>query len=266
MQLTGRDGLAAQPVPQKTQEAAMLREIVLDTETTGLDPKTGDRIVEIGCLELVNRFPSGREWHYYFNPDRDMPEGAFKVHGISAEFLKDKPRFKEFAKDFLGFIGDATLVIHNAPFDMNFLNHELTRLKLGPLSMDRVVDTLAMARRKHPGAQASLDALCKRYGVDTTVRNKHGALIDCKLLADVYIEMLGARQANLLLPGDRVPSHTEANGAAPAADANGGINPHSRTTARQRSKPLPSRLSQDDIAKHDAFVATLGPQAIWLKS
>jgi DNA polymerase III subunit epsilon len=242
----------------------MLHEIVLDTETTGLDPKTGDRIVEIGCLELVNRFPSGREWHFYFNPDRDMPEGAFKVHGISAEFLQDKPRFRDHAEDFLQFIGDATLVIHNAPFDMNFLNHELARLKLGPLSMDRVIDTLAMARRKHPGAQASLDALCKRYGVDTSVRNKHGALVDCKLLADVYIEMLGARQANLLLAGDRGVANAAASAAAP--DATGQRNAtQPRTTARQRPKPLPARLTADDIAKHKAFIATLGPQAIWLK-
>ena len=242
----------------------MLREIVLDTETTGLDPKTGDRIVEIGCLELVNRFPSGREWHFYFNPDRDMPEGAFKVHGISAEFLKDKPRFHEFAKDFIDFIGEATLVIHNAPFDMNFLNHELTRLQLGPLPMDRVVDTLAMARRKHPGAQASLDALCKRYGVDTSARNKHGALIDCKLLADVYIEMLGARQANLLLAGDRAPQKSGTNGATattPGQSASGQV----RMAARQRPTPLPSRLTDDDLARHTAFIETLGPQAIWLK-
>ena len=246
----------------------MLREIVLDTETTGLDPKTGDRIVEIGCLELVNRFPSGREWHYYFNPDRDMPEGAFKVHGLSAEFLKDKPRFHQFANEFIDFIGEATLVIHNAPFDMNFLNHELARLKLGPLSMDRVIDTLAMARRKHPGAQASLDALCKRYGVDTAVRNKHGALIDCKLLADVYIEMLGARQANLLLAGDRTSQTGGVNGGvngAGAATAVQSANPQSRTTARQRPTPLTSRLTDDDLARHTAFIETLGPQAIWLK-
>ena len=237
----------------------MLREIILDTETTGLDPRTGDRVVEIGCLELVNRFPSGNEWHFYFNPDRDMPDGAFKVHGISADFLRDKPRFHELADKFVDFIGDATLVIHNAPFDIGFLNHELGRLKLGPISMDRVVDTLAMARRKHPGAQASLDALCKRYGIDTAVRSKHGALVDCKLLADVYVEMLGERQANLLLAGVRgVP--------APAVGTSGEANlAPAFGTARQRAKPLPARLTEDDIVRHKAFVATLGPQAVWYK-
>lgn len=241
-----------------------MREIILDTETTGLDPKTGDRIVEIGCLELVNRFPSGREWHYYFNPDRDMPQEAFKVHGISAEFLKDKPRFHELAEDFVDFIGDAVLVIHNAAFDINFLNFELGQLKLAQISMDRVVDTLAMARRKHPGAQASLDALCKRYGIDTSVRNKHGALIDCKLLADVYIEMLGARQANLLLAADRGSS---SNGPpAGPATGHGTVSSQPRLAARQRPRPLPSRLTGDDIARHQAFVATLGPQALWTKA
>jgi DNA polymerase III subunit epsilon len=238
----------------------MLREIILDTETTGLDPKTGDRIVEIGCLELLNRFPSGNEWHFYFNPDRDMPDGAFKVHGISADFLKDKPRFHELADQFIDFIGDATLVIHNAPFDMGFLNHELGRLKLGPLSMDRVVDTLAMARRKHPGSPASLDALCKRYGVDTAVRSKHGALVDCKLLADVYVEMLGERQANLLLAGDRGAQTPTAG----ASDGARGATPGTKAV-RQRTKPLAPRLTEDDQARHKAFVETLGPQAIWLK-
>jgi DNA polymerase III subunit epsilon len=244
----------------------MLREIVLDTETTGLDPKTGDRVVEIGCLELINRFPSGKEWHHYFNPDRDMPQEAFKVHGISAEFLKDKPRFNAQAAGFLDFIGDATLVIHNANFDINFLNHELGRLKLGPISMDRVVDTLALARRKHPGAPASLDALCKRYGVDTTVRSKHGALIDCKLLADVYVEMLGERQANLLLSGDRAAggaSSGNANSSGFADRANGATNAGG---ARQRPQALNSRLTADDLANHKAFVATLGAGAIWAKS
>ena len=244
----------------------MLREIVLDTETTGLDPKNGDRIVEIGCLELVNRFPSGREWHYFLNPDRDMPAEAFKIHGISADFLKDKQRFHELAEDFVTFIGDATLVIHNANFDINFLNHELARVKLAPLSMDRVVDTLALARRKHPGAQASLDALCKRYGIDTTVRSKHGALVDCKLLADVYVEMLGERQANLLLAADRdAPAATAAAGPA-AGKANGPGGAAVAKTTRQRPKPLAPRLTADDIARHAAFVETLGPQAIWLKA
>ena len=240
----------------------MLREIILDTETTGLDPKRGDRIVEIGCLELVNRFPSGREWHHYFNPDRDMPNEAFKVHGLSAEFLKDKKRFHEMAADFVDFIGDATLVIHNATFDITFLNHELARLKLSALSMDRVVDTLALARRKHPGAQASLDALCKRYGVDTTVRSKHGALIDCKLLADVYVEMLGQRQANLLLAAEG--SSAVNLGAATSASGLPGGAGH-RVAARQRPSPLPARLTAEELEKHAAFVETLGSQAIWAR-
>lgn len=251
----------------------MLREIILDTETTGLDPKTGDRIVEIGCLELVNRFPTGNEWHVYFNPDRDMPAGAFKVHGISAEFLADKPRFHERADDFLAFIGDATLVIHNANFDIGFLNYELWKLKREPLSMDRVVDTLAMARRKHPGSPASLDALCKRYGVDTTVRSKHGALVDCKLLADVYVEMLGLRQANLLLAGDRGAAAAPATGGGrcggggPERAVPGQYPVGAGATAprRSRPKPLAARLTDDDRARHKAFIETLGPQAFWLK-
>ena len=243
-----------------------MREIVLDTETTGLDPRTGDRIVEIGCLELINRFPSGNEWHHYFNPGRDMPAEAFKVHGISAEFLADKPRFDALAAEFVAFIGDATLVIHNAPFDIGFLNHELGRLKLGPIAMDRTIDTLALARRKHPGSPATLDALCKRYGVDTAVRAKHGALVDCKLLADVYVEMLGVRQADLLLagapdsagPGMVTPVLNGINSSA------GGL-PASRT-ARQRPKPLPARLTDADLALHKIFVETLGPQAIWSRA
>ena len=237
----------------------MLREIVLDTETTGLDHRTGDRIVEIGCLELVNRFPSGREWHHYFNPDRDMPREAFNVHGISAEFLKDKPRFKELAGDFVSFLGDAVLVIHNASFDIGFLNAELAKVGHAALSMDRAVDTLALARRKHPGAQATLDALCKRYGIDSTVRSKHGALVDCKLLAAVYVEMLGERQARLELASDRssravLPGVASGAGRAPA-----------REPARVRPRPLAPRLSADDLARHRAFVEQLGPQSSWPK-
>ena len=250
----------------------MLREIVLDTETTGLDPRTGDRIVEIGCLELVNRFPSGKEWHHYVNPDRDMPAEAFKVHGISADFLKDKPRFHELAADFVAFIGDATLVIHNAPFDIGFLNHELGRLKLGSIAMDRTVDTLALARRKHPGSPATLDALCKRYGVDTAVRTKHGALVDCKLLADVYVEMLGERQANLLLAGEGratgeapvVPPGTGTRTGTSGNAGSGGL--HANRPARQRPTPLPPRLTEADLALHKAFVETIGPQAIWARA
>ena len=194
-----------------------------------------------------------------------MPQEAFNVHGISAEFLKDKPRFHEKAQEFVEFIGDATLVIHNAPFDMGFLNHELGRLQLGPLpGGDRVVDTLALARRKHPGSPATLDALCKRYGVDTTVRNKHGALIDCKLLADVYIEMLGVRQANLLLAGDGGGAGAgSANTTSPAASR---VNGSETRSARRRPQPLAPRLTDEDLALHKAFVETLGPNAIWAKA
>jgi DNA polymerase-3 subunit epsilon len=231
----------------------MLREIVLDTETTGLDPTQGDRIVEIGALELVNRFPSGREWHHYFDPERDMPQAAFEVHGISAEFLKGKPKFAELADDFVEFVGDAPLVIHNASFDIKFLNAELARSGHGLLTSERAVDTLAMARRKHPGAPATLDALCKRYGIDTTVRTKHGALIDCKLLADVYVEMLGEKQARLVLAGA---------GAGPVVPSVGGLR-QMRAKAMQRPEPLAPRLAPEELAAHKAFVDQLGSKAIW---
>ena len=164
-----------------------MREIILDTETTGLDPNEGHRLVEIGCVEMIDRNPTGATWHKYFNPERDMPVEAFNVHGLSAEFLSDKPLFAELAQEFVDFVGDAHLVIHNAGFDMRFLNAELKRVNLAVLAMDRVVDTLAMARRKHPGARASLDELCQRYGIDNSKRVKHGALLDAEILAEVYI-------------------------------------------------------------------------------
>ncbi len=176
-----------------------MREIVLDTETTGLNPNGGDRLIEIGCVELINRIPTGREYHVYINPERDVPAEAEAVHGLSTQFLLDKPLFKVVASDFMVFIADDPLVIHNAAFDVGFLNAELARLRLGPITMDRVVDTLQLARRKHPGGPNSLDALCKRYGIDNSNRIKHGALMDSLLLADVYIELLGERQATLVL-------------------------------------------------------------------
>ncbi len=176
---------------------AMLREIVLDTETTGLDPRKGDRLIEIGCVELVNRIPSGREFHRFINPERDVPAEAQAVHGISTAFLLDKPLFSAVAQEFLEFVGEDVLVIHNATFDMGFLNHELGRLGKGAIPMTRVVDTLQLARRKHPAGPNSLDALCKRYGIDNSKRIKHGALMDSLLLAEVYIELLGERQAML---------------------------------------------------------------------
>jgi DNA polymerase-3 subunit epsilon len=245
-------------VPANEGGAGMLREIVLDTETTGLDPQSGDRIVEIGCLELVNRFPSGREWHSYFNPDRDMPKEAFAVHGISSDFLKDKPRFAELADDLLEFLADASLIIHNAAFDINFLNTELKKIGKPQIEIDRVVDTLQLARRKHPGSPASLDALCKRYGIDMAVRKKHGALVDCKLLADVYVELLGERQARLEL--------TVVNGVETPAAASPVPSRRRARSARKRPEPLPSRLSPEEAAAHAKFVETLGADALWLKT
>lgn len=230
-----------------------MREIVLDTETTGLNPNGGDRLIEIGCVELFNRIPTGREYHVYINPERDVPAEAEKVHGLSTKFLLDKPLFAIVARDFLDFIADDPLVIHNAAFDIGFLNAELDRLKLGPILMDRVVDTLQLARRKHPAGPNTLDALCKRYGIDNSNRIKHGALLDSLLLADVYIELLGERQATLVLADKserQSAEHRSRRG--------------SQTTA-QRSAPLPARITPETKAAHRAFVETLGGGSpIWL--
>ena len=175
----------------------LMREIVLDTETTGLDPNEGHRLVEIGCVEILHGLPTGKTWHHYFNPERDMPSDAFAVHGLSREFLADKPLFEHLAEEFLAFVGEAQLVIHNAGFDMRFLNAELARIKRPTLPLDRAVDTLALARRKHPGARVSLDELCQRYGIDNSRRVRHGALLDAEILAEVYIELVGGRQTTL---------------------------------------------------------------------
>lgn len=228
-----------------------MREIVLDTETTGLDPKTGDRLVEIGCVELLNQFPTGRSYHVYINPERSMPREAFEVHGLSDDFLSDKPRFDDVADAFLNFIADGRLVIHNAQFDMGFINHELKRSGRATIAQDRVVDTLQIARRKHPGSPASLDALCSRYGIDTSKRVKHGALLDAELLAEVYIELNGGRQADL--------------GLGPAATTAVQREARSRGVTRPRPAPLPSRISDAERAAHAAFVASLGPNAVWLR-
>ncbi len=228
----------------------MQREIVLDTETTGLDPKRGDRLIEIGCVELLNRIPTGREFHVFVNPERDVPEDAVKIHGITGDFLKDKPLFVDVAGDFHGFIGDAQLVIHNAQFDIGFINMELERVKLPIVSMDRVVDTLALARRKHPAGPNNLDALCKRYGIDNSKRIKHGALMDSFLLAQVYLELLGERQAMLVL------SRTESGRSSAGGSAGG-------RQVRARPEALPPRICEADEAAHRAFVETLGPNAIW---
>lgn len=229
----------------------MLREIVLDTETTGLDPRKGDRLIEIGCIEIVNRIPTGREFHRFINPERTVPAEAEAVHGISTEFLLDKPLFSEVAEEFIDFIAGDTLVIHNAVFDVGFLNAELERLGQGPpISMSRVVDTLQLARRKHPAGPNSLDALCKRYGIDNSKRIKHGALMDSLLLAEVYVELLGERQASLVLGSERAGS---VRGARVGASAVRGPRP----------APLPVRLTEELIAAHRAFVETLGPKALW---
>ena len=176
-----------------------MREIILDTETTGLDPLRGDRLVEIGCVEIFNRMPTGQTFHRHINPERDMPAEAFAVHGLSSEFLADKPLFAHVVEEFLEFIGDAPLVIHNASFDIGFINAELDRIKRPPIARDRLVDTLLLARRKHPGVSNRLDDLCSRYAIDNSRRTKHGALLDAELLAEVYIDLIGARQSQLIL-------------------------------------------------------------------
>jgi DNA polymerase-3 subunit epsilon len=225
-----------------------MREIVLDTETTGLEAFQGDRLVEIGCVELLNRIPSGQTFHRYINPERDMPEAAFNVHGLSAEFLKDKPLFADVADELLEYLGDAPLVIHNAAFDIGFLNAELERAGRPLLARDRMVDTLLLARRKHPGGPNRLDDLCNRYGIDNSKRTKHGALLDAELLAEVYLELVGARQAQLVL----VESGTAIVSAGGSA-----------SSPRQRPTPLPSRLNEADRVAHRAFIAKLGENAIW---
>jgi DNA polymerase III subunit epsilon len=226
-----------------------MREIVFDTETTGLDPLQGDRLVEIGCIELVNGFPTGKVFHRYLNPERDMPEAAFRIHGLSVDFLKDKPRFAEVAEELVLFLGDdARLVAHNAIFDLGFLNAELDRVGKISVSRDRLVDTLMLARRKHPGGSNRLDDLCARYKVDNSRRTKHGALLDAELLAEVYVELIGARQALLGL-GAELGDIVEARGALAAV--------HSRP------QPLAPRVSDADRAAHGAFIATLGATPIW---
>ena len=224
-----------------------MREIVLDTETTGLDPLRGDRLVEIGCVEIFNRMPTGQMFHRYINPERDMPDEAFAVHGLSTQFLSDKPLFADVAEEFLDFIGDAPLVIHNASFDIGFINAELGRVARAAIPRDRLVDTLLLARRKHPGVSNRLDDLCSRYAIDNSRRTKHGALLDAELLAEVYIDLIGARQSQLILT-ETVAAEVETTGDRPR---------------RQRPVPLASRLTEAEQAAHREFVATLGDQPIW---
>ena len=225
----------------------MLREIVLDTETTGTDP-AGDRIVEIGCVELLNHIPTGRTYHVYVNPQRPMSDGAYAVHGLSDVFLSDKPVFATVADEFAEFVGDGRLVIHNAAFDIGFLNAEFGRTGHAPYVLNQVVDTLSLARRKHPGAPNNLDALCARYGIDNSRRTKHGALLDAEILAEVYIELIGGKQADL---GLALRPSLAGSRAVPV-------------TIRREVRPLPApRLTDAERAAHEAFVASLGPNALW---
>lgn len=221
-----------------------MREVVLDTETTGLSPESGDRLVEIGCLELSNHMATGRTYHCYINPQMAMPSAAQDVHGLSDEFLANKPRFADIVDEFLAFIGDAPLVIHNAAFDMGFINAELARLGRPPLPAGRAVDTVSMARQKFPGAPASLDALCRRFGIDNSARTLHGALLDAELLAEVYLELRGGRQPALVLQAERVE--------AVAIEV----------VERIARAPRPHAPTAEELAAHQAFVATL-KDPIW---
>ena len=225
-----------------------MREIVLDTETTGLDPMQGHRLVEVGCVELLNRIPTGQTFHRYLNPERDMPAEAFAVHGLSFDFLKDKPLFAHVADELLAFIADAPLVAHNASFDFSFLNAELERTGRGLLARERLVDTLLLARRKHPAGPNRLDDLCSRYGIDNSRRSKHGALLDAEILAEVYLELIGGRQAQLIL--------VETGQASIASRAVMGAAP-------QRPLLLPPRFSAAEREDHLSFIATLGEGALW---
>jgi DNA polymerase III subunit epsilon len=225
-----------------------MREIVLDTETTGLDPLRGDRLVEVGCVELFNRMPTGQTFHRYMNPEREMSADAFAVHGLSTAFLADKPFFHEVVEEFLAFIGDAPLVIHNASFDMSFINAELDRIKRPPIPRERLVDTLLLARRKHPGVSNRLDDLCSRYAIDNSHRTKHGALLDAELLAEVYVDLIGARQSQLILASETREIRVGISGDMPR---------------RQRPAPLVPRITDADREAHRAFVATLGDKPIW---
>lgn len=227
-----------------------MREIVLDTETTGLDPLSGHRIVEIGCLELQNHLPTGATFHRYIDPERDMPTAAFEIHGLSTEFLRQHPPFAAQADEFLAFIGEDPLIIHNAEFDMRFLNAELGRLDRAALKMERAVDTVRLARNKFPGAQASLDALCRRFGIDNSARTRHGALLDAELLAEVYLELIGGRQPDLSLAAEKVAATPETPGAVVVR------------------RPREARLhapSAEETARHEAFIAQRIKDPLWLK-
>ena len=225
-----------------------MREVVLDTEPTGLSPSGGDRIVEIGCIELVNHLATGNIYHQYINPERDMPEGAFAVHGLSIDFLSEHPKFKEVAEAFIEFIGDATLIIHNASFDIGFINAELARMGQPLLSLDRCVDTVSMARKKFPFAQASLNALCRRFKIDNSNREMHGALLDSELLAEVYLQLIGGQQPDLIL------SNKSDKIAEILSDGN--------VKNKRIRKPRPHTLSGEEFAAHEKFINDL-KNPIW---
>jgi DNA polymerase-3 subunit epsilon len=230
-----------------------MREIIFDTETTGLSPNEGDRVIEIGAVELENRFPTGRSFHAYINPQgRMVHPDALRIHGITDQELLDKPTFSAIAAQFMAFIDGAHLVAHNAGFDMGFINAELARIGLPPIHADRVIDTLQIARRKHPMGPNSLDALCGRYGIDNAHRTRHGALLDAELLAEVYIELNGGKQAALILDVELQATVTA-----------GGDMDVVLSARRQRPAPLPPRLDEAVIARHAAFIATLGESAVW---
>lgn len=225
-----------------------MREIVLDTETTGFDPQTGDRIVEIGAIELLNHVPTGRTYHQYINPERAMPTEAFEVHGLGDDFLRDKPVFRDCGQAFLDFIGDARLVIHNAEFDMRFLNAELGWTRLPVIPFERAICTVTMTRKKYPGSPASLDALCRRFAIDNSARTLHGALLDAEILSAVYLELIGGRQPDFGLDA----------GSGPVEET-------SRWRPAPRQRPLPARLSDAEKAAHAAFVAQLGVGSVWAR-
>jgi DNA polymerase-3 subunit epsilon len=228
-----------------------MREIVLDTETTGFEPSEGHRIVEIGAVELWNHLPTGKTYHQYINPERAMPQEAFNVHGLGDEFLADKPVFAAIAQDFLDFVGDAKLVIHNASFDMKFLNAELGWVNKPLLPNDQAIDTLAIARRKFPGSPASLDSLCRRFGVDNSMREKHGALLDSEILAEVYLELIGGQQPDFALSPDDQDKDRDV------------VRPMRRASARP--EPLKPRLTDEETAAHQDFISEMGDKAVWMR-
>lgn len=232
----------------------MLREIVLDTETTGFKATNGDRIVEIGCIELINHIPSGKDFQTYINPERDMPDGAFGVHGLSEEFLSDKPLFQDIAMDFLSFIDDAPLIIHNAPFDMGFLNFELKKMNIEPIK-NKIIDTVLLARKIHPGARVSLDALCKHYGVNNSHRTLHGALLDSQILAEIYLELIGGRQVDLSLSENTLqePQNQEINQKP------------QKTIDLVRTNKLKNLISEQEEQAHKELIKNIGESTLWTK-